>query len=93
MTRKEEIIKYSNSFEGKGVENEELKEIIRLAIIDGAMWADKTMIAEIEKRMDDLYPQLPDASKVLNEDISIEEANTLGKYVALESLLSFIAKS
>lgn len=61
--------------------------------IIGAEWADKTMIAEIEKRMDDLYPQLPDASKVLNEDISIEEANTLGKYVALESLLSFIAKS
>ena len=44
MTRKEEILNYVNSFKGKGMENEELKEIIRLAIIDGAMWADQTFI-------------------------------------------------
>ena len=41
MTRKEEIINYANSFKGKGMENEELKETIRLAIIDGAMWSDE----------------------------------------------------
>lgn len=41
MTRKEEIINYANSFKGNGMENEELKETIRLAIIDGAMWADE----------------------------------------------------
>lgn len=33
-------MEYANSFEGKGVESDELKEIIRLAIIDGAKWAD-----------------------------------------------------
>ena len=41
MTREEEILEYSKTFKGKGMENEELKEIIRLAIIDGATWADK----------------------------------------------------
>ena len=40
MTRNEQIKTYANSFKGKGVENEELKELIRLAIIDGAKWAD-----------------------------------------------------
>ena len=49
MTREEEILNYANSFKGKGMENEELKEIIRLAIIDGAMWADKHPTAFIEK--------------------------------------------
>lgn len=44
MTRTEEILNYANSFKGKGMENEELKEIIRLAIIDGATWADQTFI-------------------------------------------------
>ena len=43
MTRQEEIIKYSQSFIGKDIENEELKDIIRLAILDGAIWADKTI--------------------------------------------------
>lgn len=40
MTRKEEILNYANSFKGKGADSEELKEVIRLAIIDGATWAD-----------------------------------------------------
>lgn len=40
MTREEQIMEYANSFKGKGVESDELKEIIRLAIIDGAKWAD-----------------------------------------------------
>lgn len=47
MKRTKEILNYANSFKGKGMENEELKEIIRLAIIDGAMWADKTMIEKV----------------------------------------------
>ena len=46
--------------------------------------------SEIERRMNALYPQLPDASKVLQEDISIEQAAITGKYTALESLLSFV---
>ena len=46
--------------------------------------------AEIEQRMDNLYPQLPDAAKVVHENISLKQANTLGKYVALESLANFI---
>ena len=40
MTREEQIVEYANSFKGKGMENDELKEIIQLAIIDGAKWAD-----------------------------------------------------
>lgn len=47
MTRKEEILNYTKSFKGKGVENEELKDIIRLAILDGALWADRTMIDKV----------------------------------------------
>ena len=39
--RDEEIVQYAMSFKGKDVEDEELKEIIRLAIIDGAKWADE----------------------------------------------------
>lgn len=38
--RTEEIINYAKSFKGKMVDNEELKELVRLGIIDGAMWAD-----------------------------------------------------
>ena len=40
MTREEQIVEYANSFKGKGIESDELKEIVRLAIIDGAKWAD-----------------------------------------------------
>ena len=40
MKRQEQIIDYANSFKGIGVENEELKETIRMAVIDGAEWAD-----------------------------------------------------
>lgn len=47
MARKEEIANYAQSFKGKGMEIEELKDIIRLAIIDGALWADKTMIDKV----------------------------------------------
>ena len=41
MTRREQIIDYANSFKGIGVENEELIETIRMAVIDGALWADE----------------------------------------------------
>lgn len=44
MARKEERLQYALTFKGKGMENEELKESIRLAILDGATWADATMI-------------------------------------------------
>ncbi len=44
MTRTEQIVEYANSFKGKGMENDELKEIIRLAIIDGAKWADENPV-------------------------------------------------
>ena len=40
MTREKQILEYANSFNGKSMESDELKEIIRLAIIDGAKWAD-----------------------------------------------------
>ena len=40
MTRDKEILAYAKSFQGKGMENDELREIIQLAIIDGAKWAD-----------------------------------------------------
>ena len=52
MTREEEILEYANTFKGKGMESEELKEIIRLAIIDGATWADENPrkgLVDIEK--------------------------------------------
>ena len=32
------------SFKGEGIDIEELKDNIRLAILDGATWADTTMI-------------------------------------------------
>lgn len=44
MKRSEEILRYAASFKGKGMESEELKETIRLAIVDGANWADRTMM-------------------------------------------------
>ena len=44
MTRREERLKYAMSFKGKDIDIEELKDNIRLAILDGATWADATMI-------------------------------------------------
>ena len=49
MSRKEERVNYAMSFEGKGMDNEELKENIRLAILDGATWADKTILDKMEE--------------------------------------------
>lgn len=54
MTREEQILEYANSFKGKGMEIEELKEIIRLAIIDGAKWADNhPMKSSIPSNLDE----------------------------------------
>lgn len=49
-----------------------------------------TLVAEIERRLDDLYDYLPDAGEVENGNIAISEACNTGKYVALESFEKFI---
>lgn len=56
MNRQEQIIDYANSFKGIGVENEELKETIRMAVIDGALWADAHQDHWHEAQGDDLPP-------------------------------------
>ena len=48
------------------------------------------LVAEIERRLDELYDLLPDASKVENEAITILEACNTGKYTALESFRRFL---
>ena len=48
------------------------------------------LVAEIEKRIDDLYDLLPNASKVENGMITISEACNTGKYTALESFRRYI---
>ena len=56
-----------------------------------AQYIDKsTLIAEIERRLDELYNLLPDASKVENGMITISEACNTGKYTALESFRRFL---
>ena len=46
--------------------------------------------AEIEKRLDTLYDELPDGNKVIYVGVTASEANITGKYTALESLLDYI---
>lgn len=48
------------------------------------------LVAEIEKRLEELYNHLPDASKVENGMITISEACDTGKYTALESFENYI---
>ena len=48
------------------------------------------LVAEIERRIDDLYDFLPDASKVENGTITISDACNTGKYTALESFRNYI---
>ena len=48
------------------------------------------IIAEIERKLDELYKLLPNASKVENGTITISEACNTGKYTALESLRNYI---
>lgn len=54
-------------------------------------YIDKSvLVAEIERRLDELYDLLPDASKVEKEAITISEACNTGKYTALESFRRFL---
>jgi hypothetical protein len=48
------------------------------------------LVAEIERRLNELYDLLPDASKVENGMITISEACNTGKYTALESFRRFL---
>ena len=48
------------------------------------------LVAEIERRTDELYDLLPDASKVENGSITTSEACNTGKYTALESFKDYV---
>ena len=48
------------------------------------------LVAEIKKRIDELWDLLPNASDVVNDNYTKEEANITGKYTALESFSEFI---
>ena len=56
-----------------------------------AQYIDKdALVAELEKRTDELYDLLPDAGKVEKGMITISEACNTGKYTALESFRKYI---
>ena len=56
-----------------------------------AQYIDKdALVAEIERRTDELWELLPDASKVENGSITTSEACNTGKYTALESFGRFL---
>jgi len=48
------------------------------------------LVAEIDRRLEELYSLLPDASKVENGTITVSEACNTGKYTALESFRKYI---
>lgn len=48
------------------------------------------LVAEIERRLNELYNLLPNASKVENGMITISESCNTGKYTALESFKDYI---
>lgn len=48
------------------------------------------IVAEIKKRLDELYDSLSNASDVIKDNYTKEEANITGKYTALESFENFI---
>jgi len=48
------------------------------------------LVAEIEKRLDELYDLLPNASEVVKDNYTKDEANITGKYTALESFSKFL---
>ena len=53
--------------------------------------SDKELIKqEIEKRLSSLWDLIPEGEKVLKDDFTKDNANNLGKYTELESLLNFI---
>jgi len=49
-----------------------------------------TLVAEIDKRLDELWDLLPNASDVIKDNYTKQEANITGKYTALESFENFI---
>ena len=54
-------------------------------------YIDKSaLVVEIEKRLDELWDLLPNASDVIKDNYTKEEANITGKYTALESFEKFI---
>ena len=56
-----------------------------------AQYIDKAaLVAEIDRRLDELYELLPNASKVERGTISISEACNTGKYTALESFKDYL---
>jgi hypothetical protein len=48
------------------------------------------LMAEIEKRLDELWDLLPNASDVVKDNYTKDEANITGKYTALESFSKFL---
>lgn len=68
MTREEQIVNYAKSFKWKGVESEELKETLRLAIIAGAVWADRHPIElpseDLEEEIKRYEASLPESATV-----------------------------
>ena len=48
------------------------------------------VVAEIERRLDELYNMLPDTSEVENGIITISEVCNTGKYTALESFKDYL---
>ena len=48
------------------------------------------LVAEIEKRLDEIYPTLPNASDVEKGDSTLSGAYVTGRYNALESFSKFI---
>ena len=48
------------------------------------------VLAEIEKRLDEIYPTLPNASDVEKGDSTLSGAYITGRYNALESFSKFI---
>ena len=56
-----------------------------------AQYIDKAvLVAEIEKRLDELWDLLPNASDVVKDNYTKEEANIIGKYTTLESFSKFL---
>lgn len=48
------------------------------------------LVAEIDRRLEELYDYLPDTSKVEYGTITISEACNTGKYTSLESFRNYI---
>lgn len=56
-----------------------------------AQYIDKdALVAEINKRLEELWDLIPNAIKVENDNITTSEACTLGKYTSLESFRDYI---